>query len=203
LDQPTGVISGTPILPIGTSSFTVRVQDAAAQSATKALSITINPFNVPNITTTTLQGGTVGQVYNQTLQATGGLGALTWSLTGESLPAGLTLSSDGTISGTPATVQNSNFTVTVTDTFGQSDTQDLSIGVGAANPGPANPPNPGPSNPPNPGPANPPNPKPANAPNPKPTNPPNQGPGKDEGPGKGKDEGPGKGKDEGPGKGPK
>ena len=163
LNQSTGVISGTPILPVGTSSFTVRVQDAAAQSATKALSITISLFNVPNITTTTLQGGTVGQAYNQTLHATGGLGALTWSVTSGSLPAGLTLSSAGTISGTPATAENSNFSVTATDTFGQSDTQGLSIAVSAANPGPGNEPNPGP------------------------------GKGKDEAPGKGKEEGSGKG----------
>src|SRR6185295_15646971 len=135
LNQSTGVISGTPMLPVGTSSFTVRIQDAAGQSATKALSITINPFNVPNITTTTLKGGTVGQGYNQTLHATGGLGALTWSVTGGSLPAGLTLTSAGTISGTPAAAETSNFTVTATDTFGQSDTQDLSIAVSAANKG--------------------------------------------------------------------
>ena len=141
LNQSTGVISGTPMLPVGTSSFTVRIQDAAGQSATKALSITINPFNVPNITTTTLKGGTVGQGYNQTLRATGGLGALTWSVTGGSLPAGLTLNSAGTISGTPGAAGNSNFTVTATDTFGQSDTQDLSIAVSGDKPGPPNEPN--------------------------------------------------------------
>jgi hypothetical protein len=90
---------------------------------------------VPKITTTTLQGGTVGQAYNQALRATGGLGALTWSVTGGSLPAGLTLNSAGTISGTPAAAETSNFAVTVLDTFGQSDTQDLSIAVSAANKG--------------------------------------------------------------------
>jgi hypothetical protein len=179
LNPSTGVIAGTPNA-VGTSSFTVRIQDAAGQSATKALSITINPFNVPKITTTTLQGGTVGQAYTQTLRATGGLGALTWSVTGGSLPAGLTLSSAGTISGTPAAAETSNFTVTATDTFGQSDTQDLSIAVSAGKPGPANEPNPPPGNQPNPGPAN--DPKPAPDKEPKP------------GPGQGKDEGPGKGK---------
>jgi len=179
LNPSTGVIAGTPNA-VGTSSFTVRIQDAAGQSATKALSITINPFNVPKITTTTLQGGTVGQTYTQTLRATGGLGALTWSVSGGSLPAGLTLSSAGTISGTPAAAETSNFTVTATDTFGQSDTQDLSIAVSAGKPGPANEPNPPPGNQPNPGPAN--DPKPAPDKEPKP------------GPGQGKDEGPGKGK---------
>jgi hypothetical protein len=132
LGQTTGVISGTPLLPGGQSSFTVRVQDAGGQSATKALSITINVPAPPNITTTTLPGGTVGQAYNQTLQATGGTGARTWSLSGGSLPAGLTLSPAGVISGTPTTAGNKNFTVRVTDALNQSDTQDLSIAISAA-----------------------------------------------------------------------
>ena len=89
--NPTGVISGTPIVPPGTSSFTVRVQDAGGQADTQALSIVINLFNAPNITTTTLQGVIVGQSYNQTLHANGGIGALTWSVPPGSLPAGLTL----------------------------------------------------------------------------------------------------------------
>ena len=114
-------------MPAGTSSFTVRVQDAGGQSDTQALSIVINLFNAPNITTTTLQGGIVGQSYNQTLQANGGIGALTWSVSPGSLPAGLTLSPAGTISGIPTNAGTSNFTVTVTDTFNQSDTQALSI----------------------------------------------------------------------------
>ena len=76
LNQTTGVISGTPILPAGTSSFTVRVADAAGQDDTQPLSITINLPAPPTITTTTLPGGTVGHAYNQTLQATGGIGTL-------------------------------------------------------------------------------------------------------------------------------
>lgn len=131
LNQTTGVISGTPIVPEGTSSFTVRVQDAAGQSDTQALSITINLLNPPNITTTTLPGGTVGQPYNQTLQATGGILTLTWTLSGGSLPAMLSLSPAGVISGTPTNAGTANFTVKVTDTLNQSDTQDLSITVSA------------------------------------------------------------------------
>jgi hypothetical protein len=125
----TGVISGVPIAPAGTSSFTVRAQDAGGQSDTQALSIVINLFNAPNITTATLEGGTVGQSYNQTLRANGGIGALTWSVSAGSLPAGLTISPAGTISGVPTNVGLSNFAVTVIDTFNQSDTQALSITV--------------------------------------------------------------------------
>jgi hypothetical protein len=132
LNQTTGVISGTPTLA-GPSSFTVRVADAGGQEDTQDLSITINLLNPPNITTTTpLPGGTVGQPYNQTLQATGGVLALIWTLSGGSLPAMLSLSSDGVISGTPTNAENKNFTVRVTDTLNQSDQQDLSIAVSAA-----------------------------------------------------------------------
>ena len=132
LDQATGVISGTPTVA-GTSSFTVQVQDAAGQSDQQALSIVINLSNPPNITTTTLPGATVGQSYNETLQVTGGTGALIWTVSGGSLPAMLSLSPGGVISGTPTTAGTGNFTVTVTDTLNQSDTQSLSIVVSAAN----------------------------------------------------------------------
>jgi hypothetical protein len=131
LTQTTGVISGTPIVPDGTSNFTVRVADAAGQDDTQALSITINLANPPVITTTTLPGGTVGQAYSQTLQATGGIGILSWTLSGGSLPAMLSLSPAGVISGTPTNTGTANFTVRVTDTLNQSDTQDLSITVSA------------------------------------------------------------------------
>jgi len=131
LDQATGVISGTPLVPAGTSTFAVRVADAAGQDDTQGLSITIDLANPPVITTTTLPGGTVGQPYNQTLQASGGIGALTWSLSGGSLPAMLSLGTDGVISGTPTNTGTSNFTVTVRDTLNQSDTQSLSIAVSA------------------------------------------------------------------------
>lgn len=50
----------------------------------------------PKITTTSLlPGGTVGTAYSQTLAATGN-DTITWSVSG-TLPAGLTLNSDGTI----------------------------------------------------------------------------------------------------------
>jgi hypothetical protein len=131
LNPTTGVISGTPNAP-GTSSFTVRVADTAGQGDTQALSILINPPTPPNITTTTpLPGGTVGLAYSQALQATGGTGALVWSLFGGSLPANLALSPAGTISGTPTNTGTSNFTVKVTDALSQSDTQPLSIVVSA------------------------------------------------------------------------
>jgi putative Ig domain-containing protein len=131
LDANTGVISGTPTVP-GTFSFTVQVQDAVGGTDQQALSIVINLSNPPDITTTTLSGGTVGQPYSQTLTASGGVGTLTWTVTGGSPPAGLSLSPNGIISGTPTAPGTANFTVSVTDSLGQSDTQSLSIVVSEA-----------------------------------------------------------------------
>jgi hypothetical protein len=131
LNPTTGVISGTPTAA-GTSSFTVRVADTGGQADTQALSILINLSSPPIITTTSLPGGTVGLAYSEGLQATGGTGTLVWSLSGGSLPANLTLSSAGTISGTPTNTETSNFTVRVTDALAQSDTQPLSIAISAA-----------------------------------------------------------------------
>jgi len=77
-----------------------------------------------------LPSGTVGTTYSQTLAATGGTPPYTWSISGGSLPAGLSLNtSTGQISGTPTTAGTSNFTVRVTDSASGSDTQDLSITI--------------------------------------------------------------------------
>jgi Putative Ig domain len=68
------------------------------------------------ITTNTLSQGTTNTAYNTTLAATGGSGTFTWSLaSGSNLPAGLTLSAAGVISGTPTTAGLGNFTVNAQD----------------------------------------------------------------------------------------
>ncbi|MEG1280788.1 MAG: putative Ig domain-containing protein [Comamonas sp.] len=62
-----------------------------------------------------LNSGTVGSAYSQTITATGGVGAVTYAVTAGSLPAGLTLSSAGELSGTPTAGGSFSFTVEVTD----------------------------------------------------------------------------------------
>lgn len=100
----------------------------------------------PVITTTTLQGGKVGEAYSQTLAATG-TAPITWSIDSGSLPAGLALSGN-TISGTPATAGTFTFTVKATNSAG-SDTKELSIVIQAASVGPNPDPNPNPNPDPN------------------------------------------------------
>jgi hypothetical protein len=117
LDGATGVISGTPTLA-GTSNFTVTVTDSSVPAATasKALSIVVNPLGSPlTITTTTVPAATFGTAYSQTLAASGGTPTYTWSLSAGALPRGVTLSAAGVLSGTPLANGTFNITVMVTD----------------------------------------------------------------------------------------
>ena len=75
--------------------------------------------SVPQITTESLPGGTVGTAYGQALAADG-TPPISWSVTSGALPAGLTLSSDGKITGTPTTAGESKFTVTATNASGSA-----------------------------------------------------------------------------------
>ncbi len=69
----------------------------------------------PNITTNSgLPPATLNTAYTQTLAANGGATPYTWSVVSGTLPAGLSLSSDGVISGTPTAAGTSTFTVNVT-----------------------------------------------------------------------------------------
>jgi large repetitive protein len=80
------------------------------------------------ITTGSLPKATAGTPYTATLSASGG-GALSWTLSGGSLPSGLTLGSNGVLSGTPGSA--GNFTVTVrVDSGGRSTSKQFDLIVG-------------------------------------------------------------------------
>lgn len=133
INELTGVISGTPSAA-GTFIFTPQVTDSLSQTdpTPPTLSITIVLPPPPTITTSSLPNGTFGSAYNQTVQATGGTGEISWSLSAGSLPPGLNPinPSTGLISGTPSAAGTFNFTVRATDTIPQFDDQPLSITIG-------------------------------------------------------------------------
>ncbi|HYA16788.1 MAG TPA: putative Ig domain-containing protein, partial [Bryobacteraceae bacterium] len=124
-----GAITGTPGSP-GASAFTVLVTDQAGNRAQAALGILVNP--PLTIQTTSLKNAIDGAPYAQSLAATGGSGTYTWSISGGSLPSGLSLSSSGTLSGTPNVSGPFSFTAQVTDQAGNTKTQGLSLQVNAA-----------------------------------------------------------------------
>ncbi|MGA8014281.1 MAG: hypothetical protein WB949_17750 [Candidatus Acidiferrales bacterium] len=85
---------------------------------TASITITVNPPPPLKIKTTTLPNGVLGTPYpaGTQLQATGGVPPYQWTPAAGSLPPGLALNLDGTITGTPtATGVFNAFTVTVKD----------------------------------------------------------------------------------------
>lgn len=64
---------------------------------------------------TTLPAGTVDENYSEQLSASGGTAPYTFAVTVGTLPAGMTLTSDGLLSGSPEAAATTTFTVTATD----------------------------------------------------------------------------------------
>jgi hypothetical protein len=122
----------------------VQVQNPQTGEASAAVPVTIAPLfvtlpSVLAITTTALPAAGAGALYNQTVVATGGTPALTWSVSSGSLPAGLSISpSTGTIFGTPTASGTFAFSVTAVDSGSppQSATAALTLSVAAAKPAP-------------------------------------------------------------------
>jgi len=104
LNSGTGAVTGTPTGPTGSSSFTIQVTDAStpAQSVMQPLSIAVNAAATLTITNTSLTNGNVNAAYTATLENTGGVAPIAWSVTVGTLPTGLSLNQGtGAITGTP------------------------------------------------------------------------------------------------------
>jgi hypothetical protein len=92
-----GLLHGTPKAASSTS-LTFKVKDSAGNTASAKLTLTIAPALA--ITTKSLPTGYVSVAYSATLTATGGTSqAYVWSVKTGSLPAGITLSTGGVLSG--------------------------------------------------------------------------------------------------------
>jgi hypothetical protein len=123
-----GVISGTTTSAPGDYSFTVQALDTNGAPGTQPYTITIRcPDFV--ISPSTLSNGTVGTAYSAPLNATGGSAPYVWSVVSGSLPPGLSLSSNGIISGTPTQATTSSFTIEARDAFNCAATQLYTLAV--------------------------------------------------------------------------
>jgi SdrD B-like domain/PKD domain/Putative Ig domain len=120
-----GTISGTPTAS-GTFSYTVTVKDKNGNTGSSNCSVTVNvPPTATCVAITAIKGIAIVPV---TLTATGGAGGpYTFSVTG--LPSGLSISSSGTISGTPTQSGTFNYTVTITDKSGNKGTINCTVVV--------------------------------------------------------------------------
>lgn len=139
--QFTITISGLPAPTSGRIAFRYFVTGAGSLGTNSDYigidDVVYTPYVCPVLTLnpTTLPGGTAGSAYSQSLAQTGALGAPSYAITAGALPPGLTLSTGGTLSGTPTATGTFNFTATVSDASGCTGSRAYSITVVcAANP---------------------------------------------------------------------
>ena len=130
-----GATSSTYTTPAASSSdnnsqFRALVSNTVGTAISKTVTLTVNAPSLPlQVTSSQLPDGTVGAAYSSTLSASGGSAPYVWSVLTGALPAGLTLTTAGTITGTPTTSGVTRFAVQVSDTV-RSSSANLSINVG-------------------------------------------------------------------------
>ncbi len=139
------IFSGTPTTA-GIYPFTLTVTDSAGDSASNYLVFVINmPGAAPTISSTVLPLATIGQPYSFPFVASGGSGALTWSIDGPLSDSSIVLPATGTLTATPTLTNDCRtgphiylppnypasrvFFVQVTDAAGQSDVEQFCIPV--------------------------------------------------------------------------
>jgi hypothetical protein len=141
--QTMALLPGGPAIDAGDNTLAV---DAIGQLLTtdqrgfariSGAAVDIGAFEVqPLSLSTTLSNGTYGATYSQSIKAMepGGTGGpFTFALTKGSLPPGLNLASDGTLSGTPTAAGSFSFTVTATDSSGFTGSQAYTLTIAKAN----------------------------------------------------------------------
>jgi mannan endo-1,4-beta-mannosidase len=91
-------------------------------------------FTLPLTVTTVspLAVGSVGGMYSLNLAATGGVSPYGWNVAVGALPAGMSMSTTGALTGTPTAAESFNFTVQVIDSIGGSATKALTFLINGA-----------------------------------------------------------------------
>ncbi len=137
LGHDDGMVTGTPTAA-GDFSFWLQGEDSSARAcgfpddtrppATTERQFTIKIMPALSIQQQSLKPTLVNVPYSLQLTAAGG-GTLTWSINSGALPAGVTLSPGGLLSGTPTTIGSSTFVVRVIDNNIREDTETLTLKV--------------------------------------------------------------------------
>ena len=125
-----GTVTGTPSAA-GSTTVTITVTDNAGANTPNTVTFTVNAASVV-LSIAAPPAMTVGSPVNMALAASGGSAPYQFALTSGTLPAGLTLNADGTVTGTPSVEGTSIVTITVTDNAGNSTPNPVTFAVNAA-----------------------------------------------------------------------
>ena len=133
-----GILQGTPTTG-GTFAFTVQVVDSSPPQKTTTsgtLTLTVSAPVAPLVFApqTLPTDFTSATAYTASLAASGGTPPYSFAVTSGALPAGITLGTNGTFSGTTTTVGSFPFGVTVTDSSVPPQTATQSFTMQVANP---------------------------------------------------------------------
>lgn len=125
LEMPTAFINGTPTAAARSSSFVVKITDAAESVITRTLTIPIvEPLNI----VAKLGATKTNRRFATRLRANAGLTPVTWKAV--SLPSGLTIDSlTGVISGRAQTPGNYNVTIQATDSLSKRVSAPVTLNV--------------------------------------------------------------------------
>jgi uncharacterized repeat protein (TIGR01451 family) len=124
----TATISGIPTS--GGSVFTLTIKDANGCQANFTYALILSNSCPPiTVAPSTLPAGAAGLAYSQTLTGSGGTSPYRFATFGGTLPAGLTLSSAGTLSGTLGAAGSFTFTVAGLDAMGCAGLQTYTLNI--------------------------------------------------------------------------
>ncbi len=130
LAPSTGILTGTATV-LGSYSLSVTVTDSVGQVAnvSMTLSVVVSP-GAPTIGTLSVSDGTLGVYYAAAIAGSGGIAPTTYAVSAGSLPTGLSLDpNSGLILGTPTSVGNSTFTISLTDSVAASTSRAYSMNI--------------------------------------------------------------------------
>ena len=120
----------------GTTELTFQVTDSGkpnALSATASMSLVVTPAPAITFTGTMPIVATNGTQYSGSAAASGGAGALTYTLLSGTLPSGLALfGSTGAVAGTPVGLGKSDFSIKAADAYGDFQSKEYEITVNTA-----------------------------------------------------------------------
>ena len=132
-------VTATVTLPAGQQTLTIDQDNGGwnIRYMTFASSGTTPPGNTVTVTSPGNQTGTVGTAASLQVHGTDSASGQTLTYSATGLPAGLSISSSGLISGTPTTAGTSSVTVTAKDTTGASGSASFTWTIGSTAPPPS------------------------------------------------------------------